>query len=115
MWILELLHHIAEAIPAIKGPQALVEGHANSPGLLCCVVEGRQKGSHAASSLAQHHGVAPTMTSEENTLATVHMFITVVAPVLVSLQNGQWNSLAFGVKMLAPKVGRKVLAVSQTG
>lgn len=42
LWVLELLYHRVDVIPAIKGPQALVESHANAPCLLCRVVEGKQ-------------------------------------------------------------------------
>ena len=43
LWVLELLHHIAEVVLAIEGPQALVGCRDNAPGLLRRVVEGRQK------------------------------------------------------------------------
>lgn len=39
----------------------------------------------------------------------------VIEPLPVLLWKGQWNSLAFGKKMLIPKVSRKLTAISQTG
>lgn len=79
LWILELLHHRAEAIPLIRGPQALGQGHADLSRLPGRVVKGGQRASVWPRPWPSSTTPRPAMTSKENTLATVHTFVREVA------------------------------------
>lgn len=79
LWILELLHHIAEVIPIIRGPQAPGKGHVDSSSLLHHVAEDGQRALVQPRPWPSTTAPSLMMTSKENTLANMHTFVIEVA------------------------------------